>query len=225
MKTVVMRLEGPLQSWGVESKGAARGTLAFPSRSGVMGMILAAIGLGGGQEEMLERLSHGRMDVISWHRPGRQMKEMTDFQTVGTCYDGKDPWQSLMIPRKRDGKASSTAAKIIRRHILQDAAFTVLLEVDDGIADDVATALSCPAWPLFLGRAAYIPSKFIYAGTSDSITDAEVLAEKVMKGYDNDTIVREEDGCTPGAIVLTDVPLSFGKTRRYCTRYVTISRS
>lgn len=225
MKTVVMRLEGPLQSWGIESKGAARGTLDFPSRSGVMGMILAAMGLGGSQEEMLERLSPGRMDVISWHRPGRQMKEMTDFQTVGTCYDGKDPWQSLMIPRKRDGKASSTAAKIIRRHILQDATFTVLLEVDDGIADDVATALSYPAWPLFLGRAAYIPSQFIYAGTSDSIKDAEILAEKVMEGYDKDTIVREEDGCTPGAIVLTDVPLSFGKTRRYCTRYVTVSRS
>lgn len=45
-----MWLEGPLQSWGVNSKYGRRDTLQFPTKSGILGIILCAMGKGGRAE-------------------------------------------------------------------------------------------------------------------------------------------------------------------------------
>ena len=224
MKAVAMRLEGPFQSWGGMTAGLARGTLEYPTRSGVMGILLSAMGLPGEQKEMLERLSKGRMEIVSWEKPGCPVSVLDDFQTVGTCYDPKDPWQAMMIPKRKDGKTSSTAPKIIRRSILQDAAFTVILEIEDGPAEKIAEALAWPVWPIYLGRAAYIPSEDIFIGLADDIGQARDLAEEAMKGYRKTLVVEELPSYVPGALVLHDVPLQFGRVKRYGTRCVSLTK-
>lgn len=44
MGTLLLKLAGPLQAWGVESKFDERRTLNFPTKSGVIGMVAAALG-------------------------------------------------------------------------------------------------------------------------------------------------------------------------------------
>ena len=44
-KILLIRLEGPLQSWGERSKWDYRDTADFPTKSGVIGMIACAMGL------------------------------------------------------------------------------------------------------------------------------------------------------------------------------------
>ena len=51
MSYILMWLEAPLQSWGVNSKYQRRDTLNFPSKSGIMGIILSALGKTGEQKE------------------------------------------------------------------------------------------------------------------------------------------------------------------------------
>lgn len=45
MSTLLLRLAGPLQSWGTASRFVRRGTDRWPSRSGVIGLLAAARGL------------------------------------------------------------------------------------------------------------------------------------------------------------------------------------
>lgn len=42
---LLLWLEGPLQSWGHDSRFGRRETLHFPTKSGVLGMVCAALGL------------------------------------------------------------------------------------------------------------------------------------------------------------------------------------
>ena len=43
--TLFLRLAGPMQSWGTSSQLQIRRTDDYPSRSGVLGMILCAMGV------------------------------------------------------------------------------------------------------------------------------------------------------------------------------------
>ncbi|MBI5033526.1 MAG: type I-E CRISPR-associated protein Cas5/CasD [Chloroflexi bacterium] len=44
MNTLLLRLVGPMQSWGVASDFKERDTLREPSKSGVIGLLCAALG-------------------------------------------------------------------------------------------------------------------------------------------------------------------------------------
>ena len=44
MGVILLRLEGPMQSWGIESKFTDRHTEGDPSKSGVIGIVASALG-------------------------------------------------------------------------------------------------------------------------------------------------------------------------------------
>ncbi|HAT2417083.1 type I-E CRISPR-associated protein Cas5/CasD [Aeromonas hydrophila] len=44
---LLLWLEGPLQSWGHDSRFGRRETLNFPTKSWVLGMVCPALGIGG----------------------------------------------------------------------------------------------------------------------------------------------------------------------------------
>ncbi|MBI4657798.1 MAG: type I-E CRISPR-associated protein Cas5/CasD [Verrucomicrobia bacterium] len=44
-KTLALYLDGPLQSWGFESRFQRRGTGLFPTKSGIIGLLAAAMGI------------------------------------------------------------------------------------------------------------------------------------------------------------------------------------
>ena len=46
MRHLALYLRAPLQSWGASSKFGDRGTIDAPTRSGLLGMIAAACGIG-----------------------------------------------------------------------------------------------------------------------------------------------------------------------------------
>jgi len=66
---LLLWLEGPLQIWGHDSRFGRRDSLPFPSKSGVMGIICAALGAAGPQEPPLARFADLDMQVLGF--PGR----------------------------------------------------------------------------------------------------------------------------------------------------------
>ena len=44
MATLLLRLQGPMQSWGTTSRFDERDTQLEPSKSGVLGLVCAALG-------------------------------------------------------------------------------------------------------------------------------------------------------------------------------------
>ena len=219
-------LEGPLQAWGYDSKFSLRTTLSFPTRSGVLGLLLSAMGAGGPQVELLRRFKGLPQYVYSYSTQSAAPSEMVDYQVVGNGYK-LTGWESRMIPKKRDGgNSKGGGAKLTYRHYLQDAAFAVILELPEGLEKTIEDSLQNPVWPLFLGRRTCIPCAPVFCGIYDSFEKAEAAKDERSDGYIERFQVIEgrfpEDG---EVLVLNDIPIAFGEHKQYESRYVTIIES
>ena len=63
MATLLLRLAAPLQAWGADSKFETRKTGREPTKSGVIGLLAAALGLRRDEREALLRLTGLRFGV------------------------------------------------------------------------------------------------------------------------------------------------------------------
>jgi CRISPR system Cascade subunit CasD len=223
MTTVLLRLEGPLQAWATQSKFGIRDTDREPSKSGVLGLVGAALGMERDDDEQLARLRTLSM-AVRVDRPGSLLR---DYHTVG---GGSFRDRSERAPAARryfafdadDDKVGSSCIPT-ERYYLQDAAFTVALTGAPELVERVAAALRTPHWPIFLGRRACVPSATVLMGVVD------VNGEDAVRGAVIDEVDRkvrrmrlvveappERDG-EPRY----DDPLSFRRgSRRYAVRYV-----
>ena len=64
MATLLLRLAAPLQAWGADSKFETRKTGREPTKSGVVGLLAAALGLRRDEREALTRLTGPRRNPI-----------------------------------------------------------------------------------------------------------------------------------------------------------------
>ena len=137
-----------MQSWGTQSRFFTRDTGLEPSKSGVIGLLCAA--LGWGRETSLEELARLRMGV----RVDRAGTVKRDYQTAGggTLPDG-GPYG---VRRASDTQGGTVLSD---RYYLADADFLVGLEGDDAeLLHRVEDALQRPVWQIYLGRKAFVPS-------------------------------------------------------------------
>jgi CRISPR system Cascade subunit CasD len=154
---LLLRLAGPLQSWGERSVFDTRDTAAIPTRSGLIGLISASLGYPRGAS--LDRLRPLRF-TIRIDRPGVRI---VDYQTVG---GGLPPHQKIPTA---DGKGRPADKGTIQtwREYLSDAVFVVAVQGPATVLDEVAHALRHPHWQPYLGRRNCPPTHpFLLADTA-----------------------------------------------------------
>ncbi|WP_436737044.1 type I-E CRISPR-associated protein Cas5/CasD [Streptomyces sp. BBFR102] len=102
---LLIRLAGPLQSWGIDGRFARRDTRSRPTKSGVIGLCAAALGLP--REEPLGELAEVRFGVRA-DRPGTSLR---DYHTVG---GGKYPLRprDLITDHQRAAKATTDSLPV-----------------------------------------------------------------------------------------------------------------
>jgi CRISPR system Cascade subunit CasD len=145
--TLFLRLEGSLQAWGVqESKFVIRRTAEAPTKSGVIGMLCAALGVSrpDAAGEWLPRLADLHMGV----RIDASGVRWWDYHTVGAG----------MQMRRADG-GHKEGAMLTRREYLCDASFLVALQGDPLLIAELTGAMQTPKWTLYLGRKSCPPSR------------------------------------------------------------------
>ena len=252
-KFCALWLEGPFQSWGSESKFGRKMTESFPTKSGILGMYLAALGLRGSQEDFLRKFSDFNLTAIAFARvessiKGQEPREenaktlvvrthptLMDFHMVGSGYDEHDSWEELMIPRKADGsKAVGGGSKITFRQYLQEMAFGVIHEISSEVLQEygLIEALKNPVYDVSLGRKNCIPSDFILRGVFENLSEAENCLTDLAKEKNRTEYYRVLDGDHTSSAsndaelrIVSDVPLSFGVFKEYQERYITIIKS
>ena len=215
MPTLLLRLVGPMQSWGTTSRFDQRDTGKEPSKSGVIGLLAAALGIDRENWTNLEPLTHLSMGVRH-DRPGVPKR---DYQTAGCA-------EAYTII-KADGTASKDGV-VSQRFYIADAAFLAVLEGDDRALLEKAHAhLQNPVWPLALGRKSYLPSEPIWIenGVQDAFLQ-DILArwpwiallrkwekppERLLVSFES------EDG---SGVLKMDQPLSSFAERRFGARFV-----
>lgn len=229
---LLLWLEAPLQSWGHDSKFGRRDSLDFPTKSGILGLLCCARGVGDAQSEWLAKWADLGMEVVSYTRtnkdglPVKKESLLCDFHMVGSGYDSKDPWQSLLIPKTSDGKkAVGGGAKMTFRYYIQDMAYAVILEAPEHLIDNVKCSLENPIWDLYLGRKSCVPTDFIGRGVFETFEEAEKEAEKIAKGKNLLPIFRVKQGEFEGEVfTVNDVPVKFGQVKKYRDRRVTVQK-
>ncbi len=162
MPTLLLRLTGPMQSWGTTSRFDQRDTGKEPSKSGVIGLLAAALGIDREEWDDLEPLTHLVMGVRH-DRPGVPKR---DYQTAGCATT------DTII--KADGKQAKDGGVVSDRFYLADASFLVGMECTDRpLLERLHAALRNPVWPLALGRKSYVPSEPVWI--TDGMQDAPLL--------------------------------------------------
>jgi CRISPR system Cascade subunit CasD len=203
MPTLLMRLQGPMQSWGTTSRFDERDTQLEPSKSGVIGLLCAA--LGRDRAEPIEDLAALRMGV----RIDREGVPMRDYQTA----------TGVMAAT---GKVDLNRTVVSPRFYLADAVFLVGLEGDRPLLEMLAAALREPVWPLSLGRKSFVPSKPVPLpdGVSDlSLHEALTTWPKLCGGAEASVHRLLMEDQAEGAIRL-DQPVAPFAVRRFGPRLV-----
>lgn len=238
MSTLLVRLTGPMQSWGTTSRFRVRDTGLEPSKSGVIGLLCAALGKpreespdDAGRWPTLAQLSDLRMGV----RVDRQGTVLRDYHTAGGSH----------LKGERYGVAKANGARPdtveSHRYYLADAQFLVGLESPDtGLLERLRAALVGPVWPLRLGRKSFVPASPValadglsslsledalkaYPWIARSNREAERMKEAVrQRAADGDPVslrlvLDAPFGSTPE--VRHDVPLDFA-ARRFTIRHI-----
>lgn len=135
--SLLLRLAGPMQSWGVQSRHTERDAGREPSKSGVVGLLAAA--LGRRRSEPVDDLTDLAMAV----RVDREGSLRRDYHTA------------LDVPLANGEKPRTVVSN---RYYLADADFLVAMSGPDlDLLEHISDALDTPAWPLRLGRAAFPP--------------------------------------------------------------------
>lgn len=229
--TVFLRLAGPMQSWGTASRFQLRRTDAYPSKSGVLGMLLCAKGISrDDSSKALEPLASLSMGVRV-DRPGTLD---WDYHTAGAKIG---IWQADRKKLKKTASTGEYETLLSRRQYLYDASFLVALQ---GHTDTIGAAVRAldgsdgPVWPVFLGRKCCVPAEPVLAGSGafDSIAAAllsvpwrarvEAIDRQDRKPTRTlDTFIEHPVGSSepPGARLVHDVPRAFGYYN-HCARWV-----
>lgn len=161
---LLLQLRGPLQSWGSSSKWDYRNTDAYPTKSGIVGMIGCACGIERGQAALAE-ISSKMTLAIRADRPGSLL---TDFHTI---------MPGNIEIKKADG-GIRTETIVSRRQYLCDACFLAALTSDVATLESWERAFCHPVWPVYLGRKSCVPTVPVCIGITWDYASLEEVMEK-----------------------------------------------
>lgn len=203
MTVLLLRLAGPMQSWGDSSRFTRRDTNSYPTKSGVLGLLAAAQGRR--RSDPIEDLTQLRFGVRA-DQPGRLIR---DFQVAIRRNEGKD---DVSMP-------------LSQRYYLADAVFLAGVEGDGDLIGALAEAIQAPRFGLYLGRRSCPTTGRLFVGISNlplesALEQQEWLASdwyrrKQGSQVDLETLTDAAPGdIWDSATTQRDVPLSFSPVRR-----------
>lgn len=165
-RSLVLRFAAPQQSWG-STELADRNTEPLPTRSGVVGLLAAALGAERGAWPAWIWAT----DI--WARVDRKGDLSTDFHTVGLPSEAAQAARSrhrqavggrgaadFIVPLGNGGKWTVGGGTMVtNRQYLADAEFLVAVShQDDSLVDTLDRATRNPVFMTYLGRKSFAPS-------------------------------------------------------------------
>jgi len=215
---IALLLDGPMQSWGFSSRFTRRTTALHPTKSGVIGILAAALGIdkyGTDEAKQIARLAKLEITTVTLPKNHNDRElpivRLSDYHTIGGGYDDEE-W--MKRPRAASGAKLNTV--LSERHYLLDARFGVLLEGAPEWIEEIAAKLRNPTWGLWLGRKCCIPATPLFVGVAGDRAAAWALLLKAA-GLKQERTLTEFDHVIEGEAAegldaewLNDSPVAFG---------------
>lgn len=212
MKTILLKLSGPLQSYGTSSYFQTRYTDYYPSKSAVLGLLAACLGYRRDEEEKLRELSTLKF-AVKIDQQGGLLKDyhiaITDKEIVE-------------IPQ----------TYVTNRYYLEDALFVVALSGMNELIDTLIEAIKSPYFQPFMGRRSLpVPVDFFLGECAEDILDSlrnlpwqaahwykkkkrkQGIGEKIsLEVYADEEILKDEK--ISRSKLRRDIPISFSQKGR-----------
>lgn len=203
MSTLLLRLAAPMQAWGADSQFEVRKTNREPTKSGVIGLLAAALGLR--RDEPLGELAALRFGV----RVDREGVLLRDFHMAHGAKENKSKQSSSK-------SAELGTPYMSTRYYLCDAVFLAGVSSDDeALMARLAEAVEYPAFPLFLGRRSCPPEGRVSLGLRNlPLVEALAQEKPLVAGNPKQSKVRIVLEDPAGTARLRDVPVSFSPYHR-----------
>ncbi len=156
MKFLLFQIYAPLVSWGEIAVGGERHSSRHPSKSAIIGLVSAALGIKRDEEERLDELTRALGVAVQLHSGG---SVLADFHTTQVP---KKENKVVHFTRKAELSADESKIGTIlsRREYRCDALAVVALYVknDSFSLKRIQSALQKPAFHLYFGRKSAVPA-------------------------------------------------------------------
>lgn len=209
---LILKLQGAMQAWGTHTYEDYRPSNIFPTRSAVVGLLGACIGIDRNDIEARQSLNASfSLTVRADVRNGLWPVRITDFHTV-------------LEARKVSGKARNDAI-VSEREYLCDAEFTLALAFYPDATynlEKIKKALAKPKYTPFLGRRSCPIQTPLLLPEEQSVVSAESLEDALKKiSPFKGTIYSELKLPGSSPIRIRDTPM-LTRARQFSTRWVYI---
>lgn len=180
---LLLRLYAPLASWGDIAVGEQRPTLGHPTRSAIIGLLCAALGLRRDQTDALKELAVGIATAVRIDNPGETLR---DYHTTQVP---KQQRKLSLYTRKDELGAAKLHTILSQRDYRNDALYTVAIwRTNAGNRyhlEQLRDALLQPKLALYLGRKACPPAlpmqpQVIQADTLRAAFDQAVFDDDLL---------------------------------------------
>lgn len=152
---LLFRLHGPMASWGDIAVGEFRPSYSHPSKSAVLGLIAAALGIRRDEETKHQGLSSNYGFGVRVESPGVPIR---DYHTVQVPPSGSGRNKRTYATRKDELSVpkDDLATILSSRDYYCDALYTIALWVvrsnSEPPLSEIAAALANPVFTLYMGR-------------------------------------------------------------------------
>ena len=217
---LILRLDGPMQAWGTHTFEDFRPSNLFPTRSGLLGLLGACLGIDRRDHATLEQLDASVEFTV---RADQAVLRADNVKpTLKTTVKLPD-FHTVLAARKVDGSVNKNAV-MSRREYLFDAAFTVAIGVKQAAPvtlEAIAKALRHPYFTPVLGRRSCPITRPLLDGAPIEASDAKAaLASALPVGG---LIYAEGDLESTQPLRIRDVPMR-GRNRQFGTRQVYVHK-
>lgn len=211
---IPMLLVGPIQSWGSQTDFDIRHTDTIPTRSALIGIICAALGITREDTQGLANIATQTEFEYVEYLEDQNNPHLRDFQTVSKIR----PTRSYKYLKDEDLRKALTI-----RYYVTNKTHAVIVKTNPTIAPIIAAALKNPKWGGTLGRKNCVPSWKINDGKFFSTIDEaenEIKTQLQKRERAKDPTTQQNENRKMGRNPLTtkepnrqDYPIDFKKRK------------
>ena len=181
----LFNLYGPMAGYGGIAVGEMRSSWSRPSRSAVLGMIAAALGIRRDDEKAQTNLQAGYGFSVMVLQPGTMMQ---DFHTIQSVSSKSLKKMNHVMTRRDEMNLGDSETILSKREYLCDHISVACVWIRDAESaqyslEEIVMAFRNPAYCLYLGRKSCPPALPVHARViqSDSLKSAMI---QHIEGFD-----------------------------------------
>lgn len=164
MKTLILKTEG-ISAYGLQTFDVHRRANHFPTRSAIVGLLAAALGITRKEQQALYELSEQVTTAVQVNQAG---EKMMDYHTV----------QNFRSPNGKIQKGT----KPTYREYWCDSEHTFAISADTSLINELEVAVKAPQFTLFQGRKSCPLTRPLYESVLDESNPAIALKKFGNKG-------------------------------------------